>query len=104
MAAKEHVEPDAGAHQEQAGEELHYQSEPGRQSELVIDEAGDDEDRAAEQDRQELQLDVFYEVGAQEPRDDQRDHDRREYREATRIGQGFLVEAPGIGLVGPPYF
>ncbi len=50
VSSEDHLDADARAHQQQGGDQLHQQAEDGRQAELVVDEAGHDHERAAQQD------------------------------------------------------
>ena len=103
VAAEHHVDTDAHTHQQERRHQLHHQPEHGGQAELVVDEAGHDHERAAQEDGKHVDLHVFDGDGPQQGAHDEGDGHGGEDGEATGVGEGLLVQAPAVGLVGPTH-
>jgi hypothetical protein len=101
LSPKEDLDVGACAHQQQRGEYLHQQPEEGRQSKLVVDEAGHDQERPAQQDGEHLYLHVLDDDGAEEGGDHQGYDHGGKYGQAAGVGERLLVEPAGIRFVGP---
>ena len=99
-----HVNANAVHDQQARRQQLHNQPKRGRQLELIVDKPNHQQQRAAEQNRQELHLNTL-EQGSFERKSqhERRDH-AEENRQATKVRQEFLVQTPRIGFVAQAFF
>jgi hypothetical protein len=80
-------------------QQLHDDAKDARQFELIVDEPDEHQNRPAEHDGQELNVDARENRGFQDHRQHQRGEHPREDRQPADVRQEFLVQPPLVRLV-----